>query len=543
VKAQSFRCNDPRLKRVVSRSYIFAMALAASLLILGLAPSSQASNPNIYISPSGGGSGSSCSDALAASWFNNPNNWGAGPSQIGPGTTVHLCAGTYAYAAGTTIGLSFQGGGSAGGVVTLQADGAVVITAPYWRTSGINTNGNSFITINGQNQMTIEASANGTLLANQIDGANGILAYGGSNVTIENLTVSNIYVHACKLPVSNCTDEIGHSTGDISGYGSNLLIQGCTVHDAKDGIGLNYAGGVVINNMTAQNNQIYNVDHGIEVGAGGSDSRVTNIILKNNDIHDFQSWDDAGVGNHHDGIHEFAYNPGDVVIGYQVNGNYIHGDFGYNMNAAIYQESENQTTGTLYFNNIIVDQSLVTHPGGCGEICFINTGAGVYNNVITAPTGHGTVGIIPYRDGNIIKNNIIFSIGEATGIGSGATIKGSTWDSNNYYNIGSGGWNQHSFSGWQTATGGEANSSNTNPNLDASYHPTSSSTAIIHHGCNLTTIMGVTALDTDKAGTVRPDATGCQSPGNSAAWDMGAYNYGSSVVAVQPPTNLVTIVQ
>jgi Right handed beta helix region len=543
VKAQSFRFAG---KFTTVRTSLLPLILSVFVLALGYTPSLLASAANLYISPSGGGSGSSCADALGVSWFNASGNWGSGSNQIGAGTTIHLCAGTYSFPAGTVTGLLFQGSGSSASPITLQADGVVVITAPYWPSNGsaMSTNGKNFILINGQNQLTLQASANGTLLANQVDGGNGILAKGGNNVTIENLAVSNIYVHACTLPVSNCTDEIGHSTGDISGYGSNFLVQGCTVHDAKDGVGLNYPGGVTYANMTVQNNVIYNIDHGIEVGDGGPNSTVTNIVLKSNEIHDFQNWDDAANNNHHDGIHQFAYNSGDVVSGYFVNGNYIHGDFGHNMNAAIFQESTTETTASYYFNNIIADESSVSHLG-CGEICLENVGAVIVNNTITSPTGQGTTGINVYNANNLIQNNIITSMSEA--IATEGLTSSTTIDYNNYFNIGGSGWNQGNFSGWQSSScaGGkcDAHGSNINPNLDGTYRPQTSSASIVHHGCNLTTVMGVSALDIDRAGIERPHGAGCQTQGTPSAWDIGAYNYGSSVATVQPPTGLAAIVE
>ena len=540
MRLQKFRFSGSCARSGILRDATFVLVLAGLVLALGSAPASQAAASNIFISQNGGGSGTSCSDTLAVSWFNNSGNWGGGTAQIGPGTTVHLCAGTYSFPAGTTNALGFQGSGSSGNVITLKADGAVVITAPYWGTGNdgspaVNVNGKSFITIDGQNQLTIQATANGTPFANRIDGSNGIISNGGSNVTIQNLTVSNMYVHTCTLPISNCTDEVGGSTGGISAWGSNLLIQHCTIHDAKDGIGANYPGGSVITNMTFQNNTIYNTDHGIEFGAGGTGSTVTNVIIKNNDIRDFQNWDDAAVNHHHDGIHQFAYNTGDVVVGYQVNGNYIHGDFGANINAAIYQESSTQTTGTYVFNNLIVDQSSVSHQG-CGEICVINLGARIYNNTITAPTGHGSVGVNVYQPGAVIQNNVIFNIFEAVGVSGSATYANTTFDYNNYYGIGGNGWNlSGSFSAWKTSCSCDAHSTTGNPNLNASYQPTSASTSLIGQAFNLAGLL-MTPLNIDKAGNPRPSV---------GMWDGGAYGYGaasSGSTTVQPPTGLTATV-
>ncbi len=450
---------------------------------------------------------------------------------------MHLCAGTYTFAGGNSNGLTFRGSGSSGSPITLQSDGAVILTAPYWGNSSgplvapITTNGNSYVTINGRNQLTLQATANGTLFANQVDWGNGLVAKGGGNVTIENLTVANIYVHACTLPVSNCTDEGGQDTGGISAYGSNLLVSGNTVHDAKLCIGANYAGGTTYNNETFQNNALYNCDHGFEIGDGGSDT-LTNLIVSGNTIYGFQNWDDLGVNNHHDGIHQFAYNSGSVVTGYLVYNNYIYGNFGANFNAGIFQESATETAGTLIFNNVIIDQSSTSHLG-CGMICLEGTGDYVVNNTIDATTGYGTEGINLYDPGCVVENNTVNNMAGTNAVNSPATYANTTFNYNNYYGIGSNGWNiGFTFGFWQAKCSCDANSSNVNPSLSATYAPTSASTALIQQGANLSAL-SISLLDLDKAGVARPAP-----PAN---WGIGAYQYQSGVT-VSPPTGLSVIV-
>jgi hypothetical protein len=505
---------------------------------------------DIFLAPTAAGSanGSSCPNAYAYGFFNTAGNWGGATGKIGPGTTVHLCGGTYTFPGGNSEGLVFQGSGTATASITLQADAPAILTAPYWGNSSgpligvIDTNGNSYIVINGQNQLTLQATANGTNLANQVDWGNGVIAKGGSNVTVENLTISNIYVHACVLPVSNCTDENAQDSGGLSAYGTNLLVQNNTIHDAKLCVGGNYPGGVNYSNMQFLNNTTYNCDHGFEIGAGGNGSTISGLTVAGNNISTFQNWDDAANNNHHDGIHEFAYNSGDTVVGYYAYNNYIHGDFGNNFNAGLFTESASQTTNAYYFNNLIVDQSSVQHLG-CGLICLENAGAGIYNNTITAPTGHSSVAINVYNANDVIENNVIYNIGEATGVNAPATYSNTTFNYNNYYEIGSSGWNQNdSFSGWQSSCGCDASSSNTNPNLSASFQPTSTSTtAIIDQGINLWSV-GVTALDIDKAGVTRPSGT-CTKLGATTCWSVGAYQFASGSIAPPPPTGLAAVVQ
>src|SRR6202012_2310389 len=90
----------------------FALAL---LFVAATALSASASQSAVYIGQSNAGTadGSSCANQLAASFFNSGSNWGNCASQIGPGTTVHLC-GTI------TSALIAQGSGSSAGTVTIQ---------------------------------------------------------------------------------------------------------------------------------------------------------------------------------------------------------------------------------------------------------------------------------------------------------------------------------------------------------------------------------------------------------------------------------------
>ena len=121
------------------------LILAVMFVILGAAFSAA----DIYIAPSAAGSanGASCSNAYAYTFFNTAGNWGSGASQIGAGTTVHLCSGTYSLTGGNNNGLSFQGGGTSGNPVTLIADqGAVTLTAASWETEAARASASSIRT-------------------------------------------------------------------------------------------------------------------------------------------------------------------------------------------------------------------------------------------------------------------------------------------------------------------------------------------------------------------------------------------------------------
>ena len=86
---------------------------------------------------------------------------------------------------------------------------------------------------------------------------------------MQNLTISNIYVHVqCVSPYAGC-DEGGQNTGGIYAEGANATISGNTIHDAKwcitGGVGAN----ATITNRVISNNTAYHCDHGIAVGVAG----------------------------------------------------------------------------------------------------------------------------------------------------------------------------------------------------------------------------------------------------------------------------------
>ena len=72
---------------------LIAVSFGSALFVLGFIPHAFASASNIYIAQTAAGSadGTDCADAYAYTFFNTASNWGSGSSQIGPGTTVHLC--------------------------------------------------------------------------------------------------------------------------------------------------------------------------------------------------------------------------------------------------------------------------------------------------------------------------------------------------------------------------------------------------------------------------------------------------------------------
>src|SRR5258708_228264 len=140
----------------------------------------------------GTGSGTGCSTAKPYTWFNNVASWGTGASQIGPGTTVHLC-GTFIGTAGQQL-LSVRGSGTSTSPITIKFETNTVLAAPYWSSQGtINELGRSYIVIDGGTNGLIKNTANGTGRGYAKD-SRAIYAASCTGCVVKNLTIADLYV-------------------------------------------------------------------------------------------------------------------------------------------------------------------------------------------------------------------------------------------------------------------------------------------------------------------------------------------------------------
>ncbi|MGH6875769.1 MAG: hypothetical protein ACREHV_00165, partial [Rhizomicrobium sp.] len=205
IEGTKCQLGDNSMKRLPS---ILSIISTIPCLILASGISFASAN-TVYISQSGGtfSGGSACNGQATQTpaFFNTASNWTTATptgNKIGPGTTVYLC-GTFTATAGTSGYLTFQGSGTSGNPITLLADSGVVFKAPYWGQNGaITASGVSYITVNGNSTGIIEATANGTNLANQAPNcgsalvcSSGIFISGVGNSTVENWTIADIYVN------------------------------------------------------------------------------------------------------------------------------------------------------------------------------------------------------------------------------------------------------------------------------------------------------------------------------------------------------------
>jgi len=508
---------------------------------------------DIYIAQNAAGNanGADCADAYAVTWFNSGANWGSNQGQIGPGITVHLC-GIFNAPAGANKYLAFQGGGNSANPITLLFESGAVLTATYWSGPAITANGNSYITINGGTNGTIQATANGTGLANQQDNGIGVYLAGSNNSQVENLSVSNLYVHTCTLPITNCTDEGGQNTYGIMWIGgSNVQIgPNNTVHDMK---WCAFYGYKATTNAQIFQNTLYHCDHGVVFGDAAAaqttgsptatcGSSNGNMICQNT-IYDGGNWDDNGDENHHDGIHTWANNAPTSNYYVMISDNYIYGNWGADMGSLIYIESDEQAIPVV--NNVLAPT--FSPIAGTG-ILGVATGSGVggtgvqilNNTIVGASSSNQQCGIaISTTTNPVLENNIVTNTGTGVFINPNGSVTGTVSNFNDYYNIGTAnpfycpGHPGVPFGQWQSACGFDADGTAGNPLLTATYHLTNSSSAAWQTATNLHSL-GITTLDSDKNGVARQ---------TTGPWDIGAYEDSETGAPPAPPTGLTAVVQ
>jgi len=545
----SFKISLANIQRLI-------LAGLVALVLSGLAAtgaSAQASN--VYITQDGGGNGVCSSNVHNPAWFNNSANWGNGGSQIGPGTIVHLC-GTI------TTSLAVQGDGASGRPWTLLFESGAKISHAFCGDDGgsgcFNISNHGFFVIDGGTTCgwisgaavpcngIIEATANGTHLANQSSLGNGQgVAVNISNShdwEFKNITIQNIYVR-----VPNLGDHSGALSEGFWGHVplTNIHIHHVILHDLHWGVATT-ADYNPINNFEYDHFYSYNIDHSVGIGMAGAHS---NGFL----IHDFhigssEVWDLATTDNHHDGIHFYGGADGittGVNTGIQIYNGLFDGDWGFSNTANIFFEDGQNAT---IFNNLFYSSS-GSHPLNNGVLnnCngpSTNRSVKFYNNTVIW-TGSDPGSYIAVVCGGADWRNNVFIDTSTAGSASLVALAGSgTWDHNVYAATQpwAGLFGQNSscctwtYAQWKANKGADANS----PAIGTGTVGVNASTGIpnagspaIGEGANLGSL-GIAALNADRNGNPRP---------SSGVWDAGAFNSGTSVTTKpSPPTGLTVVV-
>jgi hypothetical protein len=509
----------------------------ATLLFVSATPHAFASAAHVYIAsaPAGAADGSSCANPRSVPFFNAYTNWGLGSTQIGPGTTVHLC-GVFNAPAGSSGYLAFQGGGLPGSPITLVAEPGAILQAPYWGEDGaITVNQLSYVVLDGRGAGKIRATANGTQLANQggVCGGNfcslGIFLLGCNNCAVKNWTIENLYVN---VPPNDESLAGQASGGILFNGGDNAVISGNTVHDAKWCITYGFFPDRRTSNVEISGNNSYHCDHGIFVSSDNSGAVLNNLYVHDNLVHDGANWDDNANENHHDGIHISTSQVNTTIDTFQVYNNHIYGDWGANCNAFIYLSAGTdqgfEIRNAKVFNNLLVNNSTVNFCGNGMIQDYGTENALIANNTMIGSSPSAGQALILEEDAGfhtVVRNNIMMNFRSGIYVAQGYNFPIS--DYNVFSNVTDVAfvWGTACctfLTEWQGQTGSpDTHSGMGNPNLSATYIPQAGGSAVAR-GTNLSSL-GIGSLNADKLGASRPAG---------AAWDIGAFASGSAPPAV-----------
>ena len=166
-----FEVNKAWIVRTVGTRFGIFILIAAG--VLASASVGHASATNVYVSQNGGSfsGGSACNGqtTISLAAFQGSSLWGGGATQIGPGTTVYIC-GAITVSQNTNF-FTFWASGTSGNPITIIWDTGAVVSSPYWPTQGsggaIYATNVAYVVINGGTNGVLQATANGSALANQ----------------------------------------------------------------------------------------------------------------------------------------------------------------------------------------------------------------------------------------------------------------------------------------------------------------------------------------------------------------------------------------
>lgn len=553
-------------------------------LVLGYGIPALGSAPNIYIAQSavGAANGADCNDAYAYTFFNTAGNWGSGPTQIGPGTTVYLC-GTITVPLNNS-GLIVQGSGTSGNPITIFFETNAILQSPAFNGcadgtangsfragGGIEINGYDYIIVDGGTNGIIQNTANGTSLANH-QCSLGLEDKGDYNI-VRNLTITNIYINQGSS--SSATDTAGGSTADLYVSATNFM-QVCnnTLQYASIGAEINTYGSTITptwplpacsSNSFARgtvvffNNILY--DHHWQLYSGGAISTGAPSFY-GNDISYWTDWFYPTSVYHMDGF--FFTGVSAATYFPQIFNNYFHGDaIGGNCTAMLYLTDTGHADATgqsaNVFNNIFYGTGGTVN--GCSLVTTYQTPGNpkgpyaFYNNTFVNSAysfqnyGASTSPTIAF------ENNVFYAGSSAwfyvNQNANGYVFSTTTFQSNDYYGgrtlaFGCFGGIPYgvAFPTWKSdcvsggGTGCDSASVTTDPRLAGeSSFPTGGGlttsgflllarSPAIGLGTNLTSLCSsIPPLCYDAAGNQRP---------TSGAWDAGAYQY----VGPAAPTGL-----
>jgi hypothetical protein len=324
---------------------------------------------------------------------------------------------------------------------------------------------------------------------------------------------------------------------------ANFTVTHVTCHDA----GWAFAG--YGNNFTMSYCNIYNIDHGLAFGAGGTTS---GFQIHDNHIHNYVNWDSPTNSYHHDGLHLWGQQGGVITNG-SIYNNLFDGDSGVNITAHVYIQDSvrnvavynnvflvlpNRTINSLWFSGITAAGVL---PGGPAS------GNSAYNNFIRNGAHRSGAGLFANAQHSFTAlNNVILGGNSDIGVQGGTTLSSAGINNNIYEDLqadagslnafGIQGHSYHDLASWQAACHCDSRSKlapATKINA-SSLGQLLSGSAAISSAANLTSITsgGLALLSKDIVGALRPA---------SGNWDAGAYKFGSTALPSAPAGVTATV--
>jgi len=507
--------------------------------------SAQASN--IYITQDGGGSGVCTSNTHPASWFNNSSNWGSASTQIGPGTIVHLC-GTIS----TT--LIFQRSGAAGSPVTLLFESGAKISQPYCGSGGglacLNLGNQSFITIDGGAACgssvpegscngVIEATANGTSLANKNVINPGVAGDGSSNIEFKNMVLRNVYIHSSAS--DDAMDPPNPAAFHING-GSHWKIHHNRFHDMLWVVNPIAGGNPGQTDFEINDNDFSHFDHGVAVGVGTQND--DDIRIHDNHFHDTANWDTNSNSYHHDGVHCYQVGQGGNITNIKIWNNLFDGNWGVHNTAFVY--TEGVSFSEYLWNNVGVIPAGENMNNGAWTITVGPNGtAKAWNNTVIATSSQTsyvakTEGVATDFRNNVTVGGILFNLVSQ----HASAFNNNIWQGSGqvFYN-GSTLIDYPTFTASLTAGSGQnAQGVMTTSAGISSTGALNSGSVAIGKGANLSSLCTGDFVSLCKDTTNGGQRTASARP-TSGAWDAGAFSSGGAVSsAPDPPSGLSAVI-
>jgi len=244
--------------------------LVVSFILIVSAGSAFASATNIYITQSGSPSGNCTTGVQTPSFVTAAGNWGSGPTQIGPGTTVLFC-GTFSLPVSASLA-SFLGSGTSSNPITFKLDTGAIIQSGAMGTASsgaFNCSGQSWVTVDGGTNGIIRNAdssgnpQNGIGLTNK-QASMGLYFSDCTNVIVKNLTVQDIFIGS-----PSDTAGIGSNTGDIyfGGNSTNSQVFSNTLTNSRAGLWVSFDSNSDASNFLVYGNNFSDHAWGLVFGA------------------------------------------------------------------------------------------------------------------------------------------------------------------------------------------------------------------------------------------------------------------------------------